>query len=116
MNILPLSPLEIGLIIAFVVIVAAGIAVFLVLRKRRTERLRSQFGGTEYDRALAGDGAGEKLKHVLMNVRSESTRSISVPSGQATGPGLPSRGSKSRGGSLTVPEERSRKPTNLCAT
>ena len=38
-------------------IVVAGIALMLVLRKRRTERLRTQFGGAEYDRALAKGGS-----------------------------------------------------------
>jgi hypothetical protein len=45
------------LIIAFGVIVVAGIAGLLVLRRRRTERLRTQFGGAEYARALAGGGS-----------------------------------------------------------
>ena len=57
MNIPALSPIEIGLLIAFGVIVVAGIALMLVLRKRRTERLRTQFGGAEYDRALAKGGS-----------------------------------------------------------
>ena len=62
MNILPLSPMEIGLIIAIVVIAVAGIAVLLVLRKRRTERLRTQFGGAEYSRALAEGGSRRKAE------------------------------------------------------
>jgi len=62
MNILPLSPIEIGLIIAAGVIVIAGIAVLLVFRKRRTERLRTQFGGAEYDRALAEGGSRRKAE------------------------------------------------------
>ena len=57
MNIPALSPIEIGLLIAFGVIVVAGIALMLVLRKRRTERLRTQFGGAEYDRALVKGGS-----------------------------------------------------------
>ena len=57
MNIPALSPIEIGLLIAFGVIVVAGIALMFVLRKRRTERLRTQFGGAEYDRALAKGGS-----------------------------------------------------------
>lgn len=47
MNITALSPTELWLIIALAVIVVAGIAASLFLRKRRTERLRTQFGGTE---------------------------------------------------------------------
>ncbi|MGA3261240.1 MAG: hypothetical protein ABSE35_20325 [Bryobacteraceae bacterium] len=44
------------LVIAFVVVLAAGVAVFLSQRKRRTERLRTQFGGAEYARAVEKDG------------------------------------------------------------
>lgn len=57
MNIPALSPIEIALLIAFGVIVVAGIALMLVLRKRRTERLRTQFGSAEYDRALVEGGS-----------------------------------------------------------
>jgi hypothetical protein len=34
----------------------AGLVAFLVHRKRRTERLRTQFGGAEYARAVQKDG------------------------------------------------------------
>jgi len=44
------------LIIALVVVVVAGIAAFLWRRKRRTERLRTQFGGAEYARAVEEGG------------------------------------------------------------
>ena len=57
MNITTLSTTELALVIALTVIVVAGIAAWLVLRKRRTERLRTQFGGAEYDRAVKEDGS-----------------------------------------------------------
>jgi len=57
MNITTLSTTELALVIALIVIVVAGIAAWLVLRKRRTERLRTQFGGAEYDRAVKEDGS-----------------------------------------------------------
>ena len=57
MDISTLSTTQIAIIIAVAVVVVAGIGVLLVLRKRRTERLRTQFGGAEYDRALAGGGS-----------------------------------------------------------
>jgi len=43
-------------LIAFVVVLVAGIAAFFVHRKRRTERLRTQFGGAEYARAVEKGG------------------------------------------------------------
>lgn len=57
MNITTLSTTELALIIGLAVIVVAGIAAWLFLRRRRTGRLRTQFGGTEYDRAVKEDGS-----------------------------------------------------------
>ena len=57
MNISALSTTEIAIIIAVAVIVVAGIAGLFVFRNRRTKRLRTQFGGAEYDRALAEGGS-----------------------------------------------------------
>ncbi len=57
MNIPALSTTEIAVIIALAAIGVAGIAVLLVLRKRRTERLRTQFGGAEYLRAVKEGGS-----------------------------------------------------------
>ncbi len=51
-----LSTTEMALIVALVVVLVAGIAAFLVHRKRRTERLRTQFGGAEYARAVEQGG------------------------------------------------------------
>ena len=56
MNIPTLNTTELVLIIALVVVVVAGIAAFLWRRKRRTERLRTQFGGAEYARAVEEGG------------------------------------------------------------
>lgn len=56
MNITTLGTTELALIIGLAVIVVAGIVAWLVLRKRRTERLRAQFGA-EYDRAVKEDGS-----------------------------------------------------------
>ncbi|HEU5237671.1 MAG TPA: hypothetical protein VFU37_11045 [Pyrinomonadaceae bacterium] len=58
MNITTLSTTELALIIGLAVIVITGIVVVWVLvRKRRTARLRTQFGGSEYDRAVKEDGS-----------------------------------------------------------
>ena len=61
MNITTLSPTElaliIGLVIGLAVILIAGITAWLFLRRRRSERLRTQFGGSEYDRAVKEDGS-----------------------------------------------------------
>ena len=60
MSMTTLSTTELALIIGLfviAVIVVAGIAAWLVLRKRRTAGLRTQFGGAEYDRAVEEDGS-----------------------------------------------------------
>ena len=56
MGITTMSTTELALIIAFVVVLVAGVAAFLLHRKRRTERLRTQFGGAEYARAVEKGG------------------------------------------------------------
>ena len=61
MNLTTLSTTELVLIIGLVIgltgILGGGIAAWLLLRRRRSERLRTQFGGSEYDRALKEDGS-----------------------------------------------------------
>jgi len=57
MNITTLSTTELAAIIAFVVVlVAAGMAVLYLQRKRRTARLRTQFGAAEYARTVEAGG------------------------------------------------------------
>jgi len=55
-NLASLSTTEVVLIIAFVVVLVGGIALFLSHRKRRTEKLRAQFGDAEYGRAMEKGG------------------------------------------------------------
>jgi hypothetical protein len=56
MNITTLSTTQIALIIAFVAVIAGAIVAFLSYRKRRTARLRTQFGEAEYARAVQKGG------------------------------------------------------------
>jgi hypothetical protein len=62
MNLSALSTTQIAIIIAVAVVVVAGIVGMLVVRSRRTKRLRAQFGGAEYDRALAGGGNRQRAE------------------------------------------------------
>ena len=57
MNVPALSATDITLIVAVAAVVVAGIVGLLLLQRRRTKRLRTQFGGAEYDRALAKGGS-----------------------------------------------------------
>ena len=56
MNLPALSTAQLAGLIALVVIVVVGIAALLIARKRRTERLRNQFGGAEYALAVKEGG------------------------------------------------------------
>lgn len=56
MSITTLSTTDLALIGALVVVLVASIAAFLWHRKRRTERLRTQFGRAEYARAVQTGG------------------------------------------------------------
>jgi hypothetical protein len=61
MNITTLSTTELALIIGLMigvgVILIAGITAWVFHRKRRSERLRTQFGASEYDRTVKEDGS-----------------------------------------------------------
>ncbi len=68
MNLTALSTTELTLIIALAVIVFAGIAAWLFLLKRRTQKLRTRFGGAEYDRTIKEDGS---RRHAEAGLRKE---------------------------------------------
>jgi hypothetical protein len=65
MNLSELNTTQIGIIIAIVLMVIAAIAILLSIRKHRTERLRTQFGGVEYTRALKEGGSVRKAEALL---------------------------------------------------
>ena len=74
-----MSVTTIAVIIVVVVIVVAGIATLLSLRKRRTERLRSRFGGTEYARAVK-EGGSRRHAEAGLDKRTERVESFHVRS------------------------------------
>jgi hypothetical protein len=65
MNLSELSTTQIAIIIAVAVMVVAVISIGLFVRKRRTGRLRTQFGGAEYTRAMKEGGSRRKAEAVL---------------------------------------------------
>jgi hypothetical protein len=77
MSITALTTTELAAIMAFVVIAVAGIAVLLFLRKRRTERLRSKFGGAEYARAVK-EGGNRRHAEAGLEKRAERVESFHV--------------------------------------
>ena len=77
MNITTLGPTELALIISLGVIVIAGIAAWLFFRKRRTGKLRTKFGGAEYDRAVKEDGSRRHAEAGLKE-RTERVESLNI--------------------------------------
>jgi hypothetical protein len=56
MDLTTLNTTQLAVIVGVAALLVAGIIAFLVHRKRRSERLRTQFGGAEYARAVKQDG------------------------------------------------------------
>ena len=77
MNLSEISTAQIAIVIAAIVMVAAGIAIWGFIRKRRTERLRTQFGGAEYTRAVKEGGSRRQAEAVLDN-RSERVEALHI--------------------------------------
>jgi hypothetical protein len=65
MNFSEISSTQIAIAIAVVMVVLAGIAVWLFIRRRRTERLRAQFGGAEYTRTVKQGGSRRQAEAAL---------------------------------------------------
>lgn len=76
MNLTTLGTTELALIIGLAVIAIAGIAAWLVLRKRRTASLRAQFGA-EYDRAVKEEGSRRQAEAGLKD-RTERVESLDI--------------------------------------
>lgn len=78
MNITTLSTTELAFIIAVVVVIAViGIAAWLSFRKRRTKKLRSQFGGAEYARAVE-EGGTRRQAEAGLKERAERVESLKI--------------------------------------
>src|ERR1700675_4111301 len=80
MDMSALSTTQLGLIGALLVILAGGIAAWILVRKRRTARLHTRFGAPEYARAVRKDGnqrrAEAKLEERTKRVESFHIRAL----------------------------------------
>ena len=68
---------ELIAIAALVVVVVAVVATLLFLRKRRTDRLRSKFGGAEYARAVK-DGGNRRDAEAGLDQRTERVEGFHI--------------------------------------
>jgi hypothetical protein len=76
MNMTTFGPMELALIIGFAVLVVAGIVAWYSIRKRRTEKLRAQFGA-EYERAVKEDG-GRRHAEAGLKERTARVESLNI--------------------------------------
>ena len=65
MNLSALSTVQVAIIVAIAVLLVASIAILFSIRKRNTKRLRTQFGGAEYNRAVKEGGSRQKAEALL---------------------------------------------------
>jgi hypothetical protein len=77
MNLSAVSTTQIIIAIAVAVLVIAGIAIWLFVRKRRTERLRTKFGGPEYARAV-NEGGGRRQAEDRLDKRADRVESFHI--------------------------------------
>ncbi len=78
MNLSDFSTTQIIVAVAVVaVVVAAGIAIYLSMRKRRTEKLRTQFGSVEYTRAVEA-GGGQRKAEAALDKRAERVEAMHI--------------------------------------
>lgn len=81
MDITALSTTQLAVIVALAAIaiggIVAAIAAWLFFRKRRTEKLRHQFGGVEYDRAVKEDGSKRHAEAELKE-RADRVEGLSI--------------------------------------
>jgi type II secretory pathway pseudopilin PulG len=84
MNLATFSTMQIIIAVAIIaVVVLAFIGVWQSMRKRRTEKLRAQFGGAEYTRAVTEGGSQQKAEAAL-NARAERVEKLHI---KPLGPG-----------------------------
>jgi len=77
MNITTWSTIELALVIALAVIVVTVIAAWIFSRKRRTKKLRAQFGGAEYARAVE-EGGSRRHAEAGLKERTERVESLKI--------------------------------------
>ena len=77
MDMSALSTTQLGLIVALLVILAGGIAAWVLVRKRRTGRLHTQFGAPEYARAVREDG-NRRRAEAKLEERTERVESFHI--------------------------------------
>lgn len=78
MNLSGMSTAQISIVIVVVAIIAAaGIGIWFSIRKRRTEKLRTQFGSAEYTRAV-NEGGSQRKAEAALDKRAERVEALHI--------------------------------------
>jgi len=77
MNLAAVSATQVAIFVAVVVIVAAVFSVSYSIRKRRTHRLRKQFGSAEYARAVK-EGGGQRKAEAVLDERADRVEALHI--------------------------------------
>jgi hypothetical protein len=70
------TQMAVGIAIAVIVVIAC-IGIFLSIRKRKTERLRNQFGSAEYTRAVK-EGGSRRQAEAALDERAERVENLHI--------------------------------------
>jgi hypothetical protein len=77
MNLTDASTTQITIVVAVAVIVVVGIVAWFFNRRRRTERLRTQFGSAEYARAVK-EGGGQRKAEAVLDERADRVEALHI--------------------------------------
>lgn len=77
MNLSAVNATQVIIVLVAAAVVAAGVVIWLSIRKRRTERLRKQFGGAEYSRAVA-EGGSRRHAEAALDKRADRVVSLHI--------------------------------------
>jgi hypothetical protein len=77
MNLAGMSSMQIDIAAVIIVIVLASIGAWLFIRKRRTDRLHTQFGGAEYTRAVE-EGGSQRKAEAALDERAERVKRLNI--------------------------------------
>jgi hypothetical protein len=77
MNLSGFSTTQIAVVVAVAVILAAGIAIWFFMRKRKTQGLRAQFGEAEYARTLK-EGGNRRQAEAALDKRADRVEAMHI--------------------------------------
>jgi len=65
MNFPEIGPMQVLLVVAVILLLSAGMAIWAFARKRKTQKLQAQFGSAEYNRTIRAGGSRRQAESSL---------------------------------------------------